>query len=88
MAHNVVRLDIQLKIVKILDDINNKLELNNKINNNLEEQLKILFEKEGKIHCGKFLSKKGFSQYIASIMEDLEDNGGIQDKMWKKLKKK
>lgn len=47
-----------------------------------------MLEKEGKIHCGKFLSEKGFSQYIASIMEELEDNVGIQDKMWKNLKKK
>ena len=31
----VPKMDIQLKIVKILDNINKKIELNNKINNNL-----------------------------------------------------
>ena len=34
----------QLKIVKILNKIDVKIELNNKINNNLEEQLRLLFE--------------------------------------------
>ena len=36
-------LQFQKKIVKILSDIDNKIELNNKINNNLEEQAELIF---------------------------------------------
>ena len=39
----VPKMDIQLKIVKILDNINKKIELNNKINNNLSEQIKCIY---------------------------------------------
>ena len=35
---------IQKKISKILSDIDNKIELNNKINNNLEKQLQLLYK--------------------------------------------
>lgn len=38
-------LKMQNKISKILSSLDKKIELNNKINNNLEEQLKILFNK-------------------------------------------
>ena len=43
---NVPSMNIQLKIVKVLDNINSKIELNNEINNNLYEFTNKLFEEE------------------------------------------
>ena len=40
-----LNIGLQKKISKILSDIDNKIELNNKINNNLEEQIQVLFSK-------------------------------------------
>lgn len=40
---NVPNMDTQLKIVEVLDNINSKIELNNEINNNLYELMKIKF---------------------------------------------
>lgn len=40
---NVPSMDTQLKIVNVLDNINSKIELNNAINNNLYELMKIKF---------------------------------------------
>ena len=36
-------IDVQRKIIKVLEDIDNKIKLNNQINDNLEEQLKNIF---------------------------------------------
>ena len=38
------KIEIQNKIVKILDNINNKIKLNNEINNNLLEQIKSIYK--------------------------------------------
>lgn len=40
----VPKLDIQNKIVKIIENIDKKIELNNKINNNLLEQIKSIYK--------------------------------------------
>ena len=40
----VPNMEKQLKIVEILDNINNKIELNNEINNNLSEQIKSIYD--------------------------------------------
>ena len=42
---NLPPLNTQKKIAKILSDIDSKVELNNTINNNLEEQIQVLFSK-------------------------------------------
>lgn len=41
---NLPEISVQNRIVKILDNIDNKIKLNNEINNNLEEQLRLFFE--------------------------------------------
>ncbi len=43
---NLPKISIQNRIVKILDHIDNKIKLNNEINNNLEEQLRLFFEED------------------------------------------
>ena len=53
----VPKLDIQNKIVKIIENIDKKIELNNKINNNLFELLKQEFR-------GKFYNKEGEKSYL------------------------
>ena len=58
---SVPDMDIQLKIVKILDDINNKLELNNKINNNLYEEAVALYKDKFK---GIEQGEKTIGEYI------------------------
>ena len=40
---NIPNMDTQLKIVEVLDNINSKIELNNKINNNLQELAKSIY---------------------------------------------
>ena len=55
---------IREKIIKILSDIDNKIELNNKINNNLEEQCITIFKKMfpqifyGSFNVGNYLKPK------------------------------
>lgn len=44
MIIDLPSMDIQRKVSKILSDIDKKINLNNEINNNLEEQLKLFFE--------------------------------------------
>lgn len=53
----VPKLDIQNKIVKIIENIDKKIELNNKINNNLFELLKQEFRE-------KFYNKEGEKSYL------------------------
>lgn len=45
-------------------------------------------EKEGKLQCGKFLSKDGFNSYLASILNECEENPQIITKLWNSLKQK
>mgnify|MGYP004457133279 CR=1 FL=1 len=54
-------INIQLKIIKILDNINSKIELNNEINNNLFELLKSGFK-------SKFYNKKEKDLYLADFI--------------------
>ena len=43
---DVPNIKVQFKIVKILENINNKIELNNQINDNLHEEAELLFQAE------------------------------------------
>ena len=57
-------LDIQNKIVEVLGALDDKIELNNKINNNLEQQAMALFDEYfpsvsiGELNIGKYVSPK------------------------------
>ena len=57
-------LDIQKKIAGVLGALDDKIELNNKINNNLEQQAQALFDEyfpsvsTGEINIGKYISPK------------------------------
>ncbi|MBO4956524.1 MAG: restriction endonuclease subunit S [Rickettsiales bacterium] len=57
-------LDIQQKIAEVLGALDDKIELNNKINNNLEQQAQALFDEHfpsvstGEINIGKYISPK------------------------------
>uniref|UniRef100_UPI0015A5557A restriction endonuclease subunit S n=1 Tax=uncultured Fusobacterium sp. TaxID=159267 RepID=UPI0015A5557A len=58
---------IQKKISKILSDIDNKIELNNKINNNLEKQVQLIFNNH-------FFNKdKNYTNYISSNLLEIAD---------------
>ena len=56
-------INIQLKIIKILDNINSKIELNNEINNNLFELLKQEFRE-------KFYNKKEKDSYLRDYISE------------------
>lgn len=45
-------------------------------------------EKEGKLQCGKFLSKNGFNRDLTSILSECEENPQIVTKLWDSLKQK
>ena len=62
-------LKIQKKIAKILSDIDEKIELNNKINDNLEKQLQILFKKmfENKINNINKNNSKPLKEFVEVI---------------------
>ena len=58
---------IQKKMSKILSDIDNKIELNNKINNNLEKQVQLIFNNH-------FFNKdKNYTNYISSNLLEIAD---------------
>lgn len=58
---------IQKKISKILSDIDNKIESNNKINNNLEKQVQLIFNNH-------FFNKdKNYTNYISSNLLEIAD---------------
>ncbi|WP_294656373.1 restriction endonuclease subunit S [uncultured Fusobacterium sp.] len=60
-------LNIQKKIAKILSDIDEKIELNNKINNNLEKQVQLIFNNH-------FFNKdKNYTNYISSNLLEIAD---------------
>ena len=58
---------IQKKISKILSDIDNKIELNNKINNNLEKQVQLIFNNHF------FNKNKNYNNYIFSNLLEIAD---------------
>lgn len=64
MEINLPSRELQDKIVKIIEPLNNKIELNNKINNNLEEQCITIFKKMfpqifyGSFNVGNYLKPK------------------------------
>lgn len=45
-------------------------------------------EKEGKLQCGKFLSGNGLNRYVATILNECEENPQIVTKLWNSLKQK
>ena len=58
---------IQKKIAKILSDIDSKIELNNKINNNLEKQVQLIFNNH-------FFNKdKNYINYVSSNLLEIAD---------------
>ena len=60
-------LNIQKKIAKILSDIDEKIELNNKINDNLEKQAQLIFN-------NYFFNKnKDYTNYISSNLLEIAD---------------
>ena len=64
---NLPSIFLQEKIAKILSDIDEKIELNNKINNNLEKQVQLIFNNH-------FFNKdKNYTNYISSNLLEIAD---------------
>lgn len=59
---DVPSIENQRKIIKILNDIDKKIELNNEINNNLEEQLNVLFELK-MCQCNEFDERTLYDEF-------------------------
>ena len=67
------KIEIQNKIVKILDNISNKIKLNNKINNNLQELINNVF-------ISKFVNYYGYTgEYETTEIGDIPSNWKVDN---------